>query len=261
MAAAAELPLSLLSVLIPCFNEEGRIGHTLDRLLAWGERFAEFEVLIVDDGSGDRTAEVVRSAADERVRLAQRPQRGGKGAAVRTGMAEVRLPWVLVVDADLPLPLEQFSLFERESAANDVVLASKFAPRSDVDYPWLRRVLSRTAHVLIEAATSSGVSDTQCGFKLFRTEAARHLFACQRLDGYGYDFEVLFLARRFGYTVAEVPARIRNSPRGKVSFTSYAHTLGELAALVWNRALRRYPAAAEGDPPHLALRHGAQSRK
>ena len=231
-----------LSIVVPAYNEARRIGTTLERLLAYGKgRFDRLEVLVVDDGSDDATADVVERAASDVVRLVRRPRRGGKGAAVRSGVEAARGKWILVADADLSIPIEELEKLAAFAGDHPIVIGSKRAPGSDLEYPPVRRFLGGLGQKLIALFVVSGFHDTQCGFKLFRADVARELFARQRIDGFGFDFEVLFLARKYDHAVREVPVRCAHQLGGSVRLKSYWTVLTEIFAVTWNRVRGRYP--------------------
>ena len=235
--------LSSLSVVVPAHNEAHRLGASLARLLEWLPAHVQsFEIVVVDDGSTDGTADVARAAADPRVRLVVRDQRGGKGAAVRSGIETARLEWTLVVDADLSIPIEELARLEPRAADHQIVIGSKWSEGAETSYPPLRRLLSLLSRWVVAVFVVPGFKDTQCGFKLFRTDVARSLFACQLLTGYGFDFEILYLARRFGYAVAEVAIRCKHTQGGQVALGSYWRTLLELATVVAHKLRGSYPA-------------------
>jgi len=231
-----------LTILVPAFNESRRIGSTLERLLAWGaEQLDNFEVLVVDDGSDDGTAEVIRSRFADRVRVIQHARRSGKGAAIRTGVREARMPWVLFADADLSIPIEEFEKLWARAHESEIVIGSKRAPGGELRYPPLRKFLGGIGQSLIALFVVSGFHDTQCGFKLYRADVARELFAHQRLEGFGFDFEVLMLARRMGHAVVEVPIRCAHKIGGSVRLSTYLAVLKEVGVVLANKLLGRYP--------------------
>lgn len=237
-------PVRDLTVVVPAFNEARRIGPTLERLLAWLPGHSErSEVLVVDDGSTDGTGDLVEREFAGRVRLVRRPRRGGKGAAVRSGVEAARGTWILLADADLSIPIEELEKLAPFAADHPVVIGSKRAPGSDLAYPPLRRMLGGVGQKLIAAFVVSGFHDTQCGFKLFRADVAKELFALQKLDGFGYDFEVLFLARRYGHPVREVPVRCAHQLGSTVRLKSYWTVLVEVFTVVSNRLRGVYPPA------------------
>jgi dolichyl-phosphate beta-glucosyltransferase len=199
----------LLTIIIPAYNEERRLRVTLPQVVAFAEAMeAPVEVLVVDNASTDCTSQVVREIADGHpiVSLLHQPIRG-KGAAVRTGMLEGRGDYLFICDADLAMPIEQAARFLPPTApAYDVAIASREAPGAKrYDEPWYRHVMGRVFNLLVRLLVVPGVQDTQCGFKCFRREVARDLFATQTLDGWAFDVEVLYIALRRGYRIIEVP--------------------------------------------------------
>lgn len=231
-----------VTVIVPAFDEAHRIEPTLTRILAFLNRETDaFEVIVVDDGSSDATADLVRNRFDGRVRLASHEHRRGKGAAVRTGVGLATQPWLLYVDADLAVDVTELAALDRHAAQADVVLGSKRVEGSDVHRSGLRRAAGKMGSVLISTFAVRGFRDTQCGFKLLRTEAAREIFRHQRIDGFGFDFEVLLIARRLGLRLVEVPVRGHDPGRGSISPASYAGVLRDLGAVTWNRLAGYYP--------------------
>lgn len=211
-----------LSVVIPAFNEEARIGPTLAATTEWLDGQGEdYELLVVDDGSRDATPEIVNAvgAANPRVRLIQLPQNRGKGAAVRTGVLASTGAEVLFSDADLATPIEELGkLRARLREGYDVAIGSRALPGSDIrtrQHP-LREAMGRTFNVIVRALVLGGIRDTQCGFKLFKGDAGRALFRNARVDGFAFDVEVLLLAKG-RYRVAEVPVVWRHVAESKVS--------------------------------------------
>ena len=234
-----------LTILIPAFNEALRIQATLEKVLDYaGKSLDAFEVLVVDDGSDDGTSDLVRRRFGDRVRVVRRDVRGGKGAAIRTGVEAAAKPWILFSDADFSIPIQEFEKLWKEADRAPVVpivIGSKHAPGGHVEYPPLRRFLGSLGQRMISVLVVSGFHDTQCGFKLYRTETARELFRYQRIGGFGFDFEVLFLARRFGHEVREVPIRCEHKIGGTVRLSTYLSVLGEVLRLRWNVLCGRYP--------------------
>ena len=234
-----------LTILIPAYNEAQRIESTLEKVLAYARAHLEaFEVLVVDDGSADGTGELVQQRFGDAVRVVRRTARGGKGAAIRTGVEAAGRPWILFSDADFSIPIQEYEKLWREADRVPIVIGSKHAPGGHVEYPPLRRFLGSLGQRLIALFVVSGFHDTQCGFKLYRTDAAREIFRYQRIDGFGFDFEVLFIARRLGFPVREVPIRCEHKIGGTVRLSTYLSVLGEIARLRWNLLLGRYPRSA-----------------
>ena len=211
-----------LSVVIPVYNEAFRIPSALRQILDYLERRGEsYEVLVVDDGSTDDTAERVAEVCRETpaVRSLRHPANQGKGFAVRDGMLNARGEYLLFTDADLSSPMtEAERLLEPLRNGYDVVIGSRalrpewVSPRQ----PWLRETAGKTFNLFVRAMTFLPFHDTQCGFKAFRREAAQAVFSCQTIPGFGFDVEILYLARKFGYRVLETPVHWGNDARTKV---------------------------------------------
>lgn len=208
-----------LSVVIPAFNEESRLPANLQVIAEYLRQRIEppAEILVVNDGSTDRTAELAEEKARVlgsgalRIAVLNNPGNRGKGYSVRHGVLEARSPWILVTDADLSAPIEECDkLFAAVAAqACDGAIGSRGLDRSliGVHQPVFREVMGRAFNLAVQAAAGLPFRDTQCGFKLFSRKAAQQIFARQRLEGFGFDVEILYLARKLGFEIAEVPVR------------------------------------------------------
>jgi len=207
-----------LSVVVPALNEEDRLPRTLERIASHlGRRGGGYEVVVIDDGSRDRTAERAQAAG---ATVLRNEANRGKGYAVRRGMLAARGTRRLMTDADLSTPIEELDrLAARMDEGHDVVIGSRALPgaRIEVRQPWYRENMGRLFNLFVRALAVPGVMDTQCGFKLFSAAAARDVFSSARLDGFSFDVEALFLARRKGYRIAEVPVVWRNDAASRVS--------------------------------------------
>ncbi|HEX2172080.1 MAG TPA: dolichyl-phosphate beta-glucosyltransferase [Dehalococcoidia bacterium] len=209
-----------LSIVIPAYNEEGRILPSLERIDAYlaGQDYPA-EVLVSDDGSRDETTKVVEVfAADHpNVRLIRNPHRG-KGAAVRAGMLAARGDYRFLCDADLSMPIEEVSRFLPPALTDaDVALGSREAAGARrYDEPIHRHLMGRIFNTVVRLVAVGGFNDTQAGFKCFRAEAAEWLFSRQRIDGFGFDVEVVYLAVKRGYRVVEVPINWYHVPSSRV---------------------------------------------
>ena len=199
----------LLSVVIPAFNESARIIATLDELARYlgGQRYSS-EVIVVDDGSVDGTADLVSQwAADRTDTFLIRIPHAGKGWAVRSGMLASRGAYRLMCDADLAMPVQWIGAFmERMEAGLDIVIGSREAAGARrFDEPAYRHLMGRIFNRVVRLLTVRGFQDTQCGFKCFRAEVAEDLFRLQRTKGMGFDVEILFLAVKRGLSIEEMP--------------------------------------------------------
>ena len=211
-----------LSVVIPAYNEAGRIGPTLGRIAEHlGGLGLEYEIVVVDDGSGDETRAVVQEAAKDipALRLVANGVNRGKGFSVKTGFLHSTGELALVSDADLSTPIEELSRFlpEIEGGA-DIVIGSRALEDSDIirRQPIHRMLMGKTFNRLVRLLGVRGISDTQCGFKLFRRETCLPIFRALRVERFAFDVELLFLAERKGLRIVERPVRWTNSPYSKV---------------------------------------------
>lgn len=218
-ARIAPVPVEL-SVVIPAYNEARRLGPTLDRVDGYlRERGLSAEVLVVDDGSTDSTAALVERHPAPNVRLVRQPENRGKGAALRRGVEESRGRRVLLCDADLSTPIDDLPRLEcRLDEGAEVAIGSRGLADSAVNVrqPLYRELMGKTFNRIIRLLGVRGVRDTQCGFKLLDGVAARHLFSMLRTEGFAFDVELIWLARRAGYRIDEVGVRWENSRASSV---------------------------------------------
>ncbi|MFF7970755.1 glycosyltransferase [Streptomyces sp. NPDC007905] len=229
-----------LSVVIPAYNEEQRLGPTLVAVTRYLAGTGDtWEVIVADDGSTDGTREV--GALDHPgVRLVASPRNRGKGHALRLGVAASRGHRVLITDADLSAPIEELERLDKElGEGNAAAIASRSVPGAEIAdrQHRVRELLGRAGNFLIRRTAVPGVRDTQCGFKLFEGDRARAAFGAARLDGWGIDVEVLHHFHRAGWPVAEVPVRWSHRPGSKVGPLDYVRVLADLAR-IRARALR-----------------------
>jgi dolichyl-phosphate beta-glucosyltransferase len=237
----------MISIVVPAYNEEARVGSTLDAMIAWLDAQGEdYEILVADDGSKDGTVRVVeeRRAKNLRVRVVPLPENRGKGAAVRTGVLAARGDEILFSDADLATPIEELvnlrAAMKRDGT--EIAIASRALPESDIrtrQHP-LRELMGRTFNVILRSVVMGGVKDTQCGFKLFRGDVGRALFGEATVDGFAFDVEILLLAHAHKYRVSEVPVVWRHVEQSKVSpGRDAALMLWDVMKLSARRRLRR----------------------
>lgn len=240
-----------LSVIIPAYNEERRLGRALDRIREYFSSswpgLDRLEIIVVDDGSTDGTPSLVESRAGEMpyLRLVSNGANRGKGFSVRHGMLEARGRIALFTDADLSAPIEEFSkLLAAIDAGNDVAIGSRAIDRSliFVHQSRLRELAGIIFNGFVRLFTGLPFLDTQCGFKAFVTERCRIVFEQQRIERFGFDPEVLFLAKRHGLRAAEIPVRWAHDPATKVYVVRDSVIMfADLIYIRWNWVLGRYP--------------------
>ena len=211
-----------LSVVIPVYNEEARIGDSLKRIIQFlsGKDYT-WEILIVDDGCRDRTIPIAEEIlAGHDYRIVKNPSNVGKGGSIKRGMLDARGEIRLFSDADLSTPIEELDLLEKPLRDGfHVTFGSRAMKESRllVRQPWYREMMGRTFNLMVQILHLPGIRDTQCGFKLFTAEAARRVFPLQTMKGFCFDVEILAIARRLGFKLKEVPVRWIDSPQSKVS--------------------------------------------
>lgn len=235
------------SIVVPAFNEERRIATTLDCLLQhYAENEEPTEILVVDDGSSDRTAEVVLwyQRKNNSVNLLQVPH-GGKGAAVRQGVNHAKGDFVFLCDADLKEGVAQLDKLEAALAGGaDVAIGSRWVESDGAEsQPFFRRVCSRIFNFFAHGLLGLHFKDTQCGLKAFTNAAAHSMFRHQRIDGWGFDPELLLIAKRFGYDVSEVAIELPHdySTSRFRPVRDGVNTFKELFSIVLRDAAGAYP--------------------
>jgi dolichyl-phosphate beta-glucosyltransferase len=215
------------SVVIPAFNEAIRIGDTLRTTMAYLEKTSpESEIIVVNDGSTDGTGDVVRTVFAEQTfheaRLFENFPNRGKGAAVRKGLLASSKPIGAFFDADLSTPIAELPKIIEPVAAGevDIALGSRALDRSLIGnrQPWRREQAGRVFNLIVRLATGLPFWDTQCGFKAFRMGSCRPIIEAARIDGFGFDVELLLLAQRAGLKLEEIPVRWNHYEGSKVHF-------------------------------------------
>ena len=238
------------SIIIPAYNEQDRLGATLEKVLAYAaaQRWRS-EVLVVNDGSRDATADVAREFArrNSSVRLIENPGNRGKGYSVRNGALNASGDIVLFTDADLSTPIEEAGkLFAAIAGGADVAIGSRWL-KSELQterQPVYRQIVGRAFNLVLWAILRINYKDTQCGFKAFSGRAARTLFSLQKIDRWGFDPELLLLARKMGMKVAEVPVEWAHDHRSKIRvFRDGFRMLADLLAVRWYQITGRYTLA------------------
>lgn len=240
-----------LSIVIPAYNEEKRLSGTLARIREYfairSPAFAGVEIIVVDDGSTDGTARVARECARSMpcLRLISNPGNRGKGYSVRNGMLQARGRIALFTDADLSSPFEECErLFAAIAEGNEVAIGSRAIDRSliAVHQSRFREIAGIIFNRLVRVITGLPIEDTQCGFKAFRLPDCRKVFEQQRMEGFGFDPEILFLARRHALRIAEVPVSWSHDAGTKVHvYRDSVLMFRDLFRVRLNSALGRYP--------------------
>jgi len=213
----------MLSIVIPCYNEQDRLPATVDAIKAYmSARGTDYELILSDDGSVDRTEDVIKGSMDgaANVHAVRLPRNRGKGRALAEGVAATRGDRVLLTDADMSTPIDELPKLEAKlDAGAGVAIASRAVKGSQIviHQPVYRVLMGKTFNLIVQAVLLPGLWDTQCGFKLFRGDLARSVFAELKTDGFGYDPEALYLAKRRGEKIAEVPVVWRHSAPTKVA--------------------------------------------
>jgi glycosyltransferase involved in cell wall biosynthesis len=199
----------LLSIIIPAYNEESRLPNTLGQVFDFlGNQDYTAEVLVVENGSTDKTFEIAQAFADDHPQFAVlQVAKPGKGSAVRMGMLAAKGEYRFMCDADLSMPISEVNRFIPPALDHfDIAISSREAPGAvRYDEPEYRHLGGRAINLMIRTLAVPGIQDTQCGFKCFRAPIAEDLFKHQTLTGWSFDIELLFLARRRGYRIIELP--------------------------------------------------------
>ena len=237
-----------ISIVIPAYNEQARLPETLRRV----ERYLQesgwdfHEILVVDDGSTDLTADAAISFAssNSNIRVLRNSENRGKGFSVRHGMLEARGEWRLFSDADLSTPIEELEKLWRAVAQgkDQVAIGSRAIDRSliGIHQPGYRETLGRIFNLVMRIATGLPIADTQCGFKLFHRNVAEEVFPRQKQERFGFDAEVLYIAARRGYGIAEIPVRWNHVEGSKVGMLTGLHAFVELLGIRVNSLRGKY---------------------
>jgi dolichyl-phosphate beta-glucosyltransferase len=211
-----------ISIVIPAYNEEKRIGKTLKKVYEYfKEKKIEFEIIVVDDGSNDKTVEIVEKFSFDKkeIRILKHEKNMGKGAAVKTGILNAKGELILFTDADLSTPIEEFKKLKKEiENGYDIAIGSRGLKDSKIviPQPFYRRIIGKIFPFLVRLIVINDFKDTQCGFKLFKKEAGKKIFSQLKTDGFAFDVEVLARGKKENFKIAEVPVVWINSPYSSV---------------------------------------------
>lgn len=236
-----------ISVVVPCFNEGRTIYHNLRHIHQYlKERIASFEIIAVNDGSQDNTlSELQRFQKELPLRIIYNEKNEGKGKVVKQGILASQKEIVMFLDADLAIPIEELEKFIREIDKDfDLVIASRFVPGLKVLRPvlWYRKIMERIFRLLRMIILNSWkVQDTQCGFKVFRAKAARKIFPMATIKRFAFDAEIIFIAKKFGYAIKELPITLQNPKESHVRlFRDPINMFFSLLKIRWKDVSRQY---------------------
>lgn len=208
------MTITELSIVIPAYNEETLIVNTLESLRSYmATRDEPYEIIVVDDGSDDKTAESIQdwqTQTNADLQLLINHKNMGKGFSIRRGALESRGQFVIFIDADLPYELYAIEDFLRAlKSGNDLAVGSRVLPGSEVrGVPLYRHIAGQVFSWMVQATLFTGLPDTQCGFKSFRSDAAKDIFRRTSIDGFGFDVEMLFVARKLKFAIQPVPVHM-----------------------------------------------------
>jgi dolichyl-phosphate beta-glucosyltransferase len=229
------------SIVIPAYNESARIGETLAHVLECVHKSGwQAEVIVVNDGSRDNTAAIIQefAAKDPIVRLIENPGNRGKGFSVRNGILHAAGDIVMFTDADLSAPMEEAErLFDAIREGCDIAIGSRWLERKrqTIQQPLYRQFFGRCFNAVTRTIIGLPFADTQCGFKAFRRHAAQTIFQLQRIERWGFDPEILFIALKRGYSIREVPVTWGHDERSRISYLRDGlKMLEEILFIRWN---------------------------
>lgn len=229
-----------LSVIIPVYNEEKVISSTLQRIISYlKKRDFDWEIICVDDGSSDNSQPLIKNFSP--VKILANNKNLGKGAAVKLGILAASGEWLLFLDADLSTDISELKKFEPYLSDYDIIIGSRQLPQTKIikSQPFYRVLLGRLGNLIIRGILGINFKDTQCGFKIFNKKC-QSIFRGQILSGWGFDFEILYLAQKFGFRIKEIGVNWHYSLESKVRFRSYWQTLRELLKIKFNILRKKY---------------------
>ncbi len=236
-----------ISVVLPCYNEEKTIHQNIRRIAAYlSRRFANFEIIAVNDGSVDNTIrELNKMPAKLPIKVINNPKNQGKGGVVRDGILASQYDVVMFLDADLGIPIEELEKFVAEiKNGYDIAIASRFVPGLKIKRPvlWYRKIMERVFRIMRMVIINQWtVKDTQCGFKVFKREAAINIFSRMTVKRFAFDAEVVYIAKKFHYKIKELPISLQNPPNSHVRlFPDPINMTLDLLKIRWNATRKIY---------------------
>ncbi|MCP4523283.1 MAG: glycosyltransferase [Candidatus Gracilibacteria bacterium] len=220
------------SIIVPAYNEENRIGHTLTEISKYfSTSGATYEIIIVDDGSIDNTITMIQQLELPHIQISKNIKNRGKGFSVKQGVNLARGEYILFTDADNSTPIKEIQNLEKYIDKYSIVIGSRYCKNSNikVSQKSFRKNIGRIGNMIIQFFLLEGIKDTQCGFKLFQHNVAKKIFSVQKIHGFGFDMEILLAGRSMGFNIKEVPVLWINSEDSRVRpIRDSIKTLGEL---------------------------------
>jgi len=235
-----------LSVVIPAYNEERRILPTLEDVAKYlSQQDYSWEVLIVNDGSTDKTNQVVQDFCQSHpnFKLIDNKENKGKGGVVKQGMLEAKGRWRLFMDADNSTPISEIEKLWPYAKDYDIIIGSRYIKEGAIKkkQPLIRRIISRGGNLLTQLLILPGIKDTQCGFKLFNEKSAQAVFPKQRFLKWSFDMEILAIAKKMGFKIKEAPVIWQDASLSKLKAAKAAlRTLKDLLLIKWNLITKKY---------------------
>lgn len=215
----------MISLIIPAYNEEKRIGKTLNVFYEYMHKtFSAFEIIVVDDGSQDNTLGILRAYKEKipQLRVLTYETNRGKGGAVKYGVENAGGDYIFFTDADMPYPIENVGMavemFGKTDA--DAVLGKRMQKENGAKYPWYRSLISKSFSFLVNLVLRINTTDTQCGFKGFKKEAAEIIFSKNTLSGWGFDVEIFFIAHKYNLKVSRIDVELFHDNDSKIRVVS-----------------------------------------
>ncbi|MFC1690536.1 dolichyl-phosphate beta-glucosyltransferase [Nanoarchaeota archaeon] len=209
-----------ISIVIPAYNEEKRIGNSLKKILSYLKKNKfNFEIIVVDDGSTDNTIKIVKKI-NSNIRIIKNNSNKGKGFSVRKGILSANKQLILFSDADLSTPIEELPrLIKAIEDDYDLAIGSRAitGAKIEIHQPFYREAIGRIFNKIVQTIATWGIKDTQCGFKLFKKKTAKEIFSRLTINNFGFDVEAIFIAKKKGYKIKEIPITWINSAGSKVS--------------------------------------------
>ncbi len=209
----------MISVVIPAYNEEGKLPSAIKKIREYlSKKGHDYEIIVVDDGSSDKTSSCVQGIDTPNVVLLKNEKNMGKGYSVRRGVLSAKGDLIMFTDADLSTPIEELDRFLEEIKENDIVIGSRSLPESNIEVPQgiIRNRLGKIFGLLVNRFVIKGIGDSQCGFKLFRRDTAYKIFPFARMNGFAFDVEILLIAKKLGKKIKILPITWRNSASSRL---------------------------------------------